>query len=129
MWLAQSFGTLLFLLQDLQLFQVMLPILLNFAAWCQFWSVFPEVFNSCPNTLLLISLLKLPWTSDGPQSGQQWTVLKIATGNCRDHFGCSGPWFCPRYAASPADGITDVSAWKLAAYKLTLFSVFMLLLF
>lgn len=50
MWLAQCFGTLLFLLQDIQLFQVLLTILLTFATQCHFWSAFPKVFNSCPNT-------------------------------------------------------------------------------
>jgi len=71
MCLAQLFGTILFVSQDLQLFQVTLPILVTFATWRDFWSVFPKVFSSCPNTLSLMSIAKIPQTSEGAESGQQ----------------------------------------------------------
>lgn len=106
MWLEQASRTL-FLLQDLQLSQLTFPILLTFTTWCDFWSAFPRVFNSCPNTLLkislvkLICLVKLPWTSAGTMSGQQWVLLKISTRNCSCLFGCSGHWFHSKLTVNP----------------------------
>lgn len=91
-------STILFFYRTFSFFRVMLPILLTFKTPRQFWSALPKVFNSCPKTLSLISLAKLPWTSEGEESGQWWTESKTAAGNCHYNFGHG---FCPQFSISP----------------------------
>lgn len=86
-----------------------------------------QVPNSCPNMLFLISLVKLSWTPEGAKPGSAMNIAENCLWKLPLPFWVFWPLilFTMHYQSQ----LTDVSAWKLAAYKLTLFSGFMLLHF